>query len=133
MVHASIFPIVDTFVFLVFKAFKFPDSMNVHFQCVVQVCRGACPDPQCGGGIPVPPRSTAGTTSLNPDTYGIPQAAPLSNQQDSYGAPQASLVSSGDTYGSPAAQRLSNPAINPRLPSGGNTVYVDDLTAPGIG
>lgn len=25
--------------------------MNVHFQCVVQVCRGACPDSQCGGII----------------------------------------------------------------------------------
>lgn len=32
-----------------FKAFKFPDSMNVHFQCVIQVCRYQCPDPACGG------------------------------------------------------------------------------------
>ena len=31
-----------------FQAFKFPDSMNVHFQCVIQVCRFSCPDPQCG-------------------------------------------------------------------------------------
>ena len=30
-----------------FQAFKFPDSMNVHFQCVIQVCRFSCPDPQC--------------------------------------------------------------------------------------
>ncbi|KAK3874121.1 hypothetical protein Pcinc_020917 [Petrolisthes cinctipes] len=34
-----------------FQAFKFPDSMNVHFQCVIQVCRYSCPEPQCGGGI----------------------------------------------------------------------------------
>lgn len=25
--------------FAYFQAFKFPDSMNVHFQCVIQVCR----------------------------------------------------------------------------------------------
>merc|ERR1712106_751600 len=31
-----------------FQAFKFPDSMNVHFQCVIQVCRYNCPDPVCG-------------------------------------------------------------------------------------
>jgi len=33
-----------------FQAFKFPDSMNVHFQCVIQVCRYNCPDPVCGSG-----------------------------------------------------------------------------------
>ena len=33
-----------------FQAFKFPDSMNVHFQCVIQVCRYNCPDPVCGTG-----------------------------------------------------------------------------------
>ncbi|XP_040578620.1 cuticlin-1 isoform X2 [Lepeophtheirus salmonis] len=33
--------------FAYFQAFKFPDSMNVHFQCVVQVCRDYCPDPIC--------------------------------------------------------------------------------------
>ncbi|KAH9388618.1 hypothetical protein TYRP_007960 [Tyrophagus putrescentiae] len=30
-----------------FQAFKFPDSMNVHFQCVIQVCRHECPQPTC--------------------------------------------------------------------------------------
>lgn len=30
-----------------FQAFKFPDSMNVHFQCVIQVCRYQCPVPDC--------------------------------------------------------------------------------------
>ncbi|XP_067143096.1 cuticlin-3-like [Centruroides vittatus] len=29
-----------------FQAFKFPDSMEVHFQCTIQICRYACPD-QC--------------------------------------------------------------------------------------
>ncbi|XP_022245897.1 uncharacterized protein LOC106462816 [Limulus polyphemus] len=34
-----------------FQAFKFPDSMNVHFQCVIQVCRYECPVPKCGGEL----------------------------------------------------------------------------------
>lgn len=34
-----------------FQAFKFPDSMNVHFECVIQVCRYECPIPQCGGSL----------------------------------------------------------------------------------
>ncbi len=53
-----------------FQAFKFPDSMNVHFQCVVQVCRGSCPDPQCGGVISDIPVSSN-------DNYGAPQAPAL--------------------------------------------------------
>lgn len=32
-----------------FQAFKFPDSMSVHFQCVIQVCRYECPEPVCSG------------------------------------------------------------------------------------
>jgi len=28
-----------------FQAFKFPDSMEVHFQCTIQICRYQCPDP----------------------------------------------------------------------------------------
>ncbi|KAK9758837.1 Zona pellucida-like domain [Popillia japonica] len=35
--------------FAYFQAFKFPDSMNVHFQCVIQVCRYNCPEPKCNG------------------------------------------------------------------------------------
>jgi len=74
-----------------FQAFKFPDSMNVHFQCVVQVCRSSCPEPQCGG----PPRQQAPSV----DTYGAPAAAPVSI----------------DSYGAPAAPPAS---INPRVPGG---------------
>lgn len=29
-----------------FQAFKFPDSMDVHFQCTIQICRPHCPE-QC--------------------------------------------------------------------------------------
>lgn len=35
-----------------FQAFKFPDSMSVHFQCVIQVCRYECPEPVCSGSGP---------------------------------------------------------------------------------
>ena len=66
----------------VFQAFKFPDSMNVHFQCVVQVCRSQCPQPQCGNALPAP--------------------APSTNSVDSYGAPAAPPVNA-DTYGAPLA------------------------------
>jgi len=77
-----------------FQAFKFPDSMNVHFQCVVQVCRNQCPEPQCGGALPLP--------------------QPSSNNIDSYGAPAAAPISNVDSYGSPLAP--PNGAINPRTP-----------------
>ena len=44
-----------------FQAFKFPDSMNVHFQCVIQVCRYQCPPPACGAlGYDLAPRHPAG-------------------------------------------------------------------------
>ncbi|KAL4707289.1 hypothetical protein ACJJTC_019827 [Scirpophaga incertulas] len=32
-----------------FQAFKFPDSMEVHFQCTIQICRYRCPE-QCSDG-----------------------------------------------------------------------------------
>ena len=32
--------------FAKFYAFKFPDSMEVHFQCTIQICRNQCPN-QC--------------------------------------------------------------------------------------
>ena len=60
------------------QAFKFPDSMNVHFQCVVQVCRGACPNPQCGGGnvgggAVLGGGGGGGVSSPNTGSYGAPQ------------------------------------------------------------
>ncbi|XP_043191604.1 AT-rich interactive domain-containing protein 1A-like [Amphibalanus amphitrite] len=42
-----------------FQAFKFPDSMEVHFQCTIQICRYQCSE-QCGqqdkGGYDAPHR-----------------------------------------------------------------------------
>ncbi|XP_035209892.1 uncharacterized protein LOC118184338 [Stegodyphus dumicola] len=34
-----------------FQAFKFPDSMDVHFQCTIQICRPHCPE-QCAVASP---------------------------------------------------------------------------------
>lgn len=67
--------------FAYFQAFKFPDSMNVHFQCVIQVCRYNCPEPKCHGqgalageyGLPGP-SSEYGGPHLAPE-YGVPPAA----------------------------------------------------------
>ena len=60
-----------------FQAFKFPDSMNVHFQCVIQVCRYNCPDPVCGG---------------SPDSFAAPPVAAVVGNtatppQNSYNGP----------------------------------------------
>jgi hypothetical protein len=81
-----------------FQAFKFPDSMEVHFQCTIQICRYQCPD-QCdaGGSKPGPPQSSA------PDSYGSPQA-PVKSAPDSYGSPQAPSQS----YGSGRTKREAN-------------------------
>lgn len=68
--------------FAYFQAFKFPDSMNVHFQCVIQVCRYNCPEPKCGHGGHA---ALAGEYGLPPSSgeygpphlpeYGVPPAA----------------------------------------------------------
>lgn len=34
-----------------FQAFKFPDSMDVYFQCTVQVCRYECPEAKCSRSV----------------------------------------------------------------------------------
>ena len=88
-----------------FQAFKFPDSMEVHFQCTIQICRYQCPD-QCGSPKPALPPAPAPAG----DSYGSPQApvqdsygSPQAPVQDSYGSPQSAPVSSG--YGGPSRSR----------------------------
>lgn len=63
-----------------FQAFKFPDSMEVHFQCTIQICRYQCPE-QCVGAEPnvIP---SAQPSSSN-EAYGAPKAPPTSG----YNAP----------------------------------------------
>jgi len=61
-----------------FQAFKFPDSMEVHFQCTIQICRYQCPEQCVGETAPAAPVQPQGN-----DGYGSPKA-PATSQ---YGAP----------------------------------------------
>ncbi|XP_066581919.1 uncharacterized protein [Prorops nasuta] len=65
-----------------FQAFKFPDSMEVHFQCTIQICRYQCPE-QCSESSPLLDGPTSGLLETNhlhhhagvvPDAsgYGLP-------------------------------------------------------------
>jgi hypothetical protein len=72
--------------FTYFQAFKFPDSMNVHFQCVIQVCRYHCPEPKCPGDYALPPHAAdanggdyAGLNSVHPNEYGPPPPPQLAD------------------------------------------------------
>ena len=77
-----------------FQAFKFPDSMEVHFQCTIQICRYQCPD-QCESAPPA-----YETPQVAQDSYGSPQAAP-----EAYGAPAV------ETYGAPAVETYGAPVV----------------------
>lgn len=64
-----------------FQAFKFPDSMEVHFQCTIQICRYQCPD-QCNSassGSSYSAPATQSTYESSSESYGAPQAAPQSS------------------------------------------------------
>ncbi|KAL1123393.1 hypothetical protein AAG570_002474, partial [Ranatra chinensis] len=84
--------------FAYFQAFKFPDSMNVHFQCVIQVCRYNCPEPRCGG-----------------DFGGLAHLGGLAGALGEYGPPP--LL---PEYGAPAA------FPDPRHPSGPSGAYSEN-------
>lgn len=92
--------------FAYFQAFKFPDSMNVHFQCVIQVCRYNCPEPKCAGH---------GLGLIN--EYGPPA---LSN---ALGAGE--FAAHGAEYGTPSLQEYGIPPAypDPRHPSGPTGAY----------
>ncbi|XP_066146651.1 uncharacterized protein dy [Euwallacea fornicatus] len=61
-----------------FQAFKFPDSMEVHFQCTIQICRYQCPDQCSDGNNHNGYQSTLLDLSHGPDSqYGPPPAIPL--------------------------------------------------------
>ncbi|XP_055695192.1 uncharacterized protein LOC129796998 isoform X2 [Lutzomyia longipalpis] len=104
--------------FAYFQAFKFPDSMNVHFQCVIQVCRYNCPEPKCGhhGGLGL--GDYAGALG---GEYGLPPAFPdprhpadasgaySENQADVIPPPQAQTSSQGG-----APQNQGNGNDNPQ-------------------
>jgi hypothetical protein len=94
--------------FAYFQAFKFPDSMNVHFQCVIQVCRYNCPEPKCGHGP-----SIAGEYGL-PSHIGNTVGADYSGVHGEYGPPPPS------EYGLP----LGYP--DPRHPADASGAYSEN-------
>lgn len=120
--------------FAYFQAFKFPDSMNVHFQCVIQVCRYNCPEPKCGGhGLGLigdygaPPLGNAlgsgefGThlgAEYGPPSlaeYGVPPAFP--DPRHPSGPTGAFSENNPDVVPAPQAQTSSSSTSNPSNPS----------------
>jgi hypothetical protein len=89
--------------FAYFQAFKFPDSMNVHFQCVIQVCRYNCPEPKCGHG---------GHAALG-NEYGLP--GPSSSGSGEYGPPHL------PEYGVPPAS-----FVDPRHPADASGAFSEN-------
>merc|ERR1719285_1409647 len=63
-----------------FQAFKSPDSMNAHFQCVIQVCRYNCPDPVCGDSNPGVISTSTYTGPSPPSGYSANQRIDLNNR-----------------------------------------------------
>lgn len=141
--------------FAYFQAFKFPDSMNVHFQCVIQVCRYNCPEPKCGGhGLGLeygpPPLGNAlgngdfgghlsaeyGPPSLA--EYGVPPAFP--DPRHPSGPTGAFSENNPDVVPAPQAQTSSSSTSNPPNPSSpapqapqqtGNDIHLPPPPPPG--
>ncbi|KAL1492975.1 hypothetical protein ABEB36_011128 [Hypothenemus hampei] len=113
--------------FAYFQAFKFPDSMNVHFQCVIQVCRYNCPEPKCGGhGLGLEYGAPALANGLGTDyghagigaeytqpsnEYGLPPAFP--DPRHPSGPTGAYSEQNADVVPAPQAQTSSSSTSNP--------------------
>lgn len=50
--------------------------MNVHFQCVIQVCRNQCPEPKCDAGGPLGLSGDLGYAASNSKTVGVDPRVP---------------------------------------------------------
>jgi len=107
--------------FAYFQAFKFPDSMNVHFQCVIQVCRYNCPEPKCGHpglgieGAYGPPADFGGSPHAE---YGVPAAeygppAAFPDPRHPSGPAGAYSENNPDVVPAPQAQTSSSSTSNP--------------------
>lgn len=86
-----------------FQAFKFPDSMNVHFQCVIQVCRYECPVPKCEGDQLLDHHQGAATGTLGGDYLPAPRepATSYSENKPVYHDKDQEATSSSDGIDSP--------------------------------
>ncbi|XP_017772890.1 PREDICTED: uncharacterized protein LOC108559995 [Nicrophorus vespilloides] len=90
-----------------FQAFKFPDSMEVHFQCTIQICRYQCPD-QC---TDVPPGSIHGglhNSLLDVSAHNIAESA--------YGPPPPLPLEAFLHGGRPRDERRARRAVDPNDP-----------------
>lgn len=95
-----------------FQAFKFPDSMEVHFQCTIQICRHQCPE-QCAAGPNVIGGSSGPGGSSESYSESTISGTFNINGRDSQAAASVSPSSSGGAdstmhlrkYGSPALAR----------------------------
>lgn len=87
-----------------FQAFKFPDSMEVHFQCTIQICRHQCPD-QCSAssnGLAGAGGETFSESTIS-GTFNINGGAAHSASQGAGQASGSSDLVHLRKYGSPAA------------------------------
>lgn len=139
--------------FAYFQAFKFPDSMNVHFQCVIQVCRYNCPEPKCGHGLGltseygIPALGGSGHgNNLNaeygapalPEYSGVPPAFPdprhPSGPAGAYSEPNADVVPAPQAQTSSSStsnpSNLSSPAPQTNSQSG-NDIHLPPPPLPG--
>ena len=105
-----------------FQAFKFPDSMEVHFQCTIQICRYQCPD-QCISSAPTTPSYNAPPATS--ESYGAPKAPVKS---EGYGAPVAAPQSQ---YGGPSRTKRAAPAYG-RVARDTSEEEADDLGDIGV-
>ena len=113
-----------------FQAFKFPDSMNVHFQCVIQVCRYNCPEPVC-------PESESPSPIGGPESYSSPAQQALDSysvQAQSPGLPNYSQTPTLETYVQPQVSYAQQPQLqtytsNPPIALPQDT-YTGQFTAP---
>ncbi|KAL1123457.1 hypothetical protein AAG570_002537 [Ranatra chinensis] len=80
-----------------FQAFKFPDSMEVHFQCTIQICRYQCPEQCSEGGVPAPllaeggPREAAEEVGVD-RTIRVVSSGDLTFPLDNSSAPATATV-----------------------------------------
>lgn len=91
-----------------FQAFKFPDSMEVHFQCTIQICRHQCPE-QCAAG----PQAIGGAGGSNSGAAGEAYSeSTISGTMSLNGGQSGSMLAPGHAdsvhlrkYGLPALSR----------------------------